>query len=42
MAVAIPAGHDAVRQAIDYGLVRLKESGMLDEIYLRWFPVSFY
>lgn len=41
-AVAVPAGHDAVRLAIDYGLVRLKQSGMLDELYLRWFPVSFY
>jgi polar amino acid transport system substrate-binding protein len=41
-AVAVPAGHDAVRQAIDLGLVRLKRSGALDEIYLRWFPVSFY
>jgi polar amino acid transport system substrate-binding protein len=41
-AVALPAGHDTVRQAIDYGLVRLKRSGVLDEIYLRWFPVSFY
>lgn len=41
-AVALPAGHDAVRQAIDHGLVRLKRSGVLDEIYLRWFPVSFY
>jgi polar amino acid transport system substrate-binding protein len=41
-AVALPAGHDSVRQAIDYGLVRLKRSGVLDEIYLRWFPVSFY
>jgi polar amino acid transport system substrate-binding protein len=42
LAVAVPAGHDTVRQAIDYGLVRLKQSGQLDEIYLRWFPVSFY
>jgi len=41
-AVAVPAGHDAVRQAIDYGLIQLKKSGALDEIYLRWFPVSFY
>lgn len=41
-AVAVPAGNDAVRQAIDYGLVRLKRSGVLDELYLRWFPVSFY
>jgi polar amino acid transport system substrate-binding protein len=42
LAVAIPAGHDAVRQAIDYGLARLKRSGVFDELYLRWFPVSFY
>lgn len=41
-AVAVPAGNDAVRHAIDYGLVRLKRSGLLDELYLRWFPVSFY
>ncbi len=41
-AIAVPAGHDSVRQAIDYGLVRLKRAGVLDEIYLRWFPVSFY
>lgn len=42
LAVALPAGQDAVRHAIDYGLVRLKESGRFDELYLRWFPVSFY
>jgi polar amino acid transport system substrate-binding protein len=42
LAVALPAGHDAVRQAIDYGLIRLKRSGVLDELYLRWFPVGFY
>jgi len=42
MAVALPAGHDAVRQAIDWALVRLKRDGALDELYLRWFPVSFY
>ena len=42
LAVALPPGHDAVRHAIDYGLVQLKQSGLLDEIYLRWFPVSYY
>ena len=42
LAVAFPAGHDAVRQAVDYGLARLKRSGVYDELYLRWFPVSFY
>lgn len=41
-AVAIPAGHDAVRHAIDYGLLRLKQNGRLDELFLRWFPVPFY
>lgn len=42
LAIALPAGHDTVRQAIDYGLNRLKRSGVYDELYLRWFPVSFY
>jgi polar amino acid transport system substrate-binding protein len=41
-AIALPAGHDAARQAIDFALVRLKRDGVLDELYLRWFPVSFY
>lgn len=42
MAVAVAPGHDAVRQAIDYSLARLKKDGTLDELYLRWFPVGFY
>ena len=42
LAVAVPAGHDAVRHAIDWALVRLKDNGVLDELYLRWFPVGFY
>ena len=42
LAVAVPAGNGAVRQAIDYGLARLKRSGAYDELYLRWFPISFY
>jgi len=42
LAVAVPAGHDAVRHAIDWALVRLKDNGALDELYLRWFPVGFY
>jgi polar amino acid transport system substrate-binding protein len=42
LSVAVAAGHDAVRQAVDYSLVRLKKSGVLDELYLRWFPVGFY
>jgi polar amino acid transport system substrate-binding protein len=42
LAVAVPAGNDPVRHAIDWALVRLKENGTLDELYLRWFPVGFY
>ena len=42
LAIAVPAGHDAVRHAIDWALVRLKDNGALDELYLRWFPVGFY
>jgi polar amino acid transport system substrate-binding protein len=42
LAIAVPPGHDAVRLALDYGLRRMKQEGTMDEIYLRWFPVSFY
>jgi polar amino acid transport system substrate-binding protein len=42
LSVAVGAGHDTVRLAIDYSLVRLKKSGVLDELYLRWFPIGFY
>ena len=42
LAIALPAAHDDVRQAIDWALVRLKRDGAIDELYLRWFPVSFY
>ena len=40
--IPVPAGHDAVRHAIDWALVKLKDNGALDELYLRWFPVGFY
>ncbi len=42
MTIAVPAGRDAMRQALDAALVRLKRNGVLDELYLRWFPVGFY
>lgn len=42
MAVAVAAGGDPIRQAIDIALVRLHNAGTMDELYLRWFPVSFY
>jgi polar amino acid transport system substrate-binding protein len=40
--IAVATGHDAIRQAIDYSLARLKKDGTLDELYLRWFPIGFY
>ncbi len=42
LAAAFPAGQNIVRRAFDSALARLKRNGNLDEIYLRWFPVSFY
>jgi polar amino acid transport system substrate-binding protein len=42
LAIAVPAGHDAVRDVINSALVRLKRDGTLDDLYLRWFPVGFY
>lgn len=41
-AVATPAGKPGIRGAINYALSRLKQNGKLDELYLQWFPVSFY
>lgn len=41
-AVAVLPGHDAVRDAVNAALIRLKRDGGMDQIYLRWFPVSFY
>jgi polar amino acid transport system substrate-binding protein len=42
MAIAFPAGRDAVRNAVDAALVRLKRNGSMDQLYLRWFPIGFY
>ncbi|WDR07059.1 transporter substrate-binding domain-containing protein [Devosia rhodophyticola] len=42
LTIAVNAGHDAVRHAIDLALVKLENSGALDELYLRWFPIGFY
>ena len=42
LTIAVPAGNDAIRHTIDWALVRLKQNGALDELYLRWFPVGFY
>jgi polar amino acid transport system substrate-binding protein len=42
LTIAVPAGNDAVRHALNWALAELKENGGLDELYLRWFPVGFY
>lgn len=41
-AIAVPAGRGPVRKAINFALSKLKRNGKLDELYLQWFPVSFY
>lgn len=42
LAIAVAAGHDDMRRALNAALARLKRKGTMDELYLRWFPVSFY
>ncbi len=42
LAAAFAAGQNVVRRAFNSALVRLKRDGTLDELYLRWFPLSFY
>jgi len=42
LSIAVPAGSDSIRHAIDWALIKLKDNGTLDELYLRWFPVGFY
>jgi len=42
MAIAFAQKQDQVRRAINYALFRLKREGVLDELYLRWFPIGFY
>ena len=40
--IMILKGNDEVREVLDYGLFHLFESGKYMEIYLRYFPMSFY
>lgn len=42
LAIAVPAGLDNVRTALNWALVRLARQGRMAELYLRWFPVGFY
>jgi len=41
-AIAFARGRDEMREAVNWALVRLQQEGRMDELYLRWFPVSFY
>lgn len=40
--IAVPKGNRRLKRAFDYALQRLAEDGKLAEIYLRWFPRSYY
>ncbi len=40
--IMIPKGNDEIREVLDYGLFQLFESGKYLEVYLRYFPMSFY
>lgn len=42
LAVAVKAGNAPLRRAIDYALQRIWEKGVYADLYLRWFPISFY
>ncbi len=42
LTVAVKAGNDPLRRAIDYALQRVWEKGVYTDLYLRWFPVGFY
>lgn len=42
MAIAVPRGKEDIAQALDYALQEIGTSGKFAELYLRYFPVSFY
>ncbi|MCF6327220.1 MAG: transporter substrate-binding domain-containing protein [Devosiaceae bacterium] len=42
LAIAFAPEQDQMRRAVNYALTRLKREGVLDELYLRWFPIGFY
>lgn len=42
VAIAVRPGNDALRRALNYGLRRVFASGKYEELFLRYFPVSFY
>lgn len=42
LAVAVKQGNAPLRRALDYALQRVWEKGLYADLYLRWFPISFY
>lgn len=42
MAIAVPRGKEELLHALDYALQEIGTSGKFGELYLRYFPVSFY
>jgi polar amino acid transport system substrate-binding protein len=42
LAVAVPANRPELKQAMDYALHQISAKGIFAELYLRYFPVSFF
>ena len=42
MGIAVKRGNETLRRALNYGLFRLWEKGTYTDLYLRYFPISFY
>lgn len=40
--IAVKRGNETLRRALNYGLFRLWEKGTYTDLYLRYFPISFY
>jgi len=42
LAIAVEPGNDELREAFDFALARIQQDGTYREIFLRYFPISFY
>ena len=40
--IAVRRGNRKLRVILDYGLAQLRDAGRLEELYLRYFPLSFF
>ena len=40
--IAVKRGNENLRRALDYALFRVWEKGAYTDLYLRYFPISFY